>query len=294
MNPPRIVSLLPAATEIVAALGLAEHLVGISHACDWPREIRHLPVVVRPALGTDSMTPAQIDASVSKHRGDGAAPLYVVDERLLRQLRPTHILAQDLCQVCAPSGNALEAALAALAEPPQLLLLSPRTLTDIALNVREVGAAFGPRAMAEAEALLIEWKARIDDVQARVAAHPRVRCFMMEWVDPIYCSGHWIAQMLQIAGGYDLLARPGQDSVRVSWQEVCAAAPEVLIIAPCGYTLDEASLQLERLKKLPGWESLPAVWNKRVYAVNTDAFIARPGPRIVDGIEMLAYLLHGS
>src|SRR5262249_52772927 len=154
--------------------------------------------------------------------------LYTVNEEVLKKLKPTHILTQNLCQVCAPSGNELSRALELLKdEKPEVVFLSPQTLTDIAQNVRDLGEAFGPKAQAEAETLVSEWKARIDDVQHRVASWPRVRCFVMEWADPVYCAGHWVAEMAQIAGGYDMLARPGQDSVRVSWEEVCASAPDV-------------------------------------------------------------------
>jgi iron complex transport system substrate-binding protein len=289
----RIVSFLPSATEMVAALGMEEFLVGVSHECDWPPTVKKLPVVVNAALDTNAMSPKAVDEAVADH-ARRAQSLYVVDEDMLALLRPTHIITQDLCHVCAPSGNELARALQALPNKPEIIVMSPQTLTGIAQNLRELGAAFGPKAEAEAETLLIEWKSRMDDVQERVRNRPRVRCFVMEWVDPLYCSGHWIAEMAQMAGGYDLLARPGQDSVRVTWEEVCAAAPEVLIIAPCGYDLDQASDQLPYLQTLPGWEELPAVQQKRVYAVNANAFLTRPGPRVVDGIEMLAYLFHGA
>lgn len=274
---------------MIVALGLAEQLVGISDGCDWPPEIRDRPVVVRSVLQTGGMPPAQVDEQVAQRAAAGES-FYTIDEALLRELAPTHILTQDLCRVCAPSGDDLSHGLATFGRPPAVLSLSPQSLTDIAQNVRDLGQTLDR--VGEAEALLIEWKARMDEVQARVNRLPNVRCFVMEWVDPIYCSGHWVAEMTQMAGGYDLLARPGRESVRISWEEVCAAAPDVLILAPCGYDLDEASAQLPRLTSLPGWGALPAVRSRRVYAVNADAFVTRPGPRVVDGIEMLAYLLH--
>ncbi|MBV8939668.1 MAG: cobalamin-binding protein [Alphaproteobacteria bacterium] len=287
----RIVSFLPAATEMVAELGLEDALVGISDECDWPPSIRNRPVVTKSVLHTALMPPAETDDAVRRHLAEGRS-LYAVDEALLAELRPTHILTQDLCQVCAPSGNELQHALAHLPEKPEVIWLSPQTLTDIAQNLRDLSRAFGRQD--EAEAILIAWKARMDEVQARASGHAHVRCFVMEWADPIYCSGHWVAEMVQLAGGYDLLSRPGRDSVRVSWDEVRAEAPQVLIIAPCGYDLDRASSQLPLLEGLPGWEELPAVRSKRVYAVNANAFLTRPGPRVVDGIEMLFYLLHGN
>lgn len=275
---------------MVAALGLTENLVGISHECDWPPEIRHLPRLTRATLDTKNMPAALIDVAVSDAAATGT-PLYTVDHAALAALKPTHIIAQDLCGVCAIDGKALTAAVEKLPEQPQMIWQSPKTLSDIAQCMRDLGDATGTHNAAEV--ILIEWKARMDEIQARVSQRPRVRCFMMEWVEPVYCSGHWIAEMVQMAGGYDLLARPGQESVRIDWSEVVAEAPEVLIIGPCGYNLDQASDALAYLQSLPGWDNLPAVKSKRVFAVNANAFITRPGPRVVDGIEMLAYLLHG-
>lgn len=282
--------MLPAATEMVAALGLEESLVGISHECDWPPTVRNRPVVSRPALDLASKKPAEVDVIVSTHMRDNKS-LYLVDEKLLAELKPTHIITQNLCQVCAPSGNELSKAMKGLSFKPEIIFMSPHSLTDIAQNMRDLGDTLDRKT--EAEALLIEWKARMDDLQERVSTRPRVRCFVMEWIDPIYCSGHWIPEMVQMAGGIDLLARPGEDSVRISWDEVLASAPDVLILSPCGCNLDQASEQIALLKQLPGWDELPAVKTKRVYAVNANAFLTRPGPRVVDGIEMLAYLLHG-
>lgn len=285
----RIVSFLPAATEMVALLGLEDKLVGTSHECNFPPSIRSRPVVVKHAIDTISLSPAAVDAAISGAVRQGEQ-LYMIDEELLAELRPTLLLVQDVCQVCAPSGQQLQQVVQNLKEKPRVLSLSPQTLTDIAQNLRDLGHATGTAD--KAEEILADWKTRMADVQRRVNDRPRVRCFVFEWIDPIYCSGHWVAEMVQLAGGYDLLARPGQASVRVSWEEVVASAPDVLILSPCGYSIDEASDQLAILQALPGWEDVPAVRSKRVYAVNADAFVTRPGPRIVDGIEMLAYLLH--
>lgn len=285
----RIISLLPGATEMVASLGLSGSLVGISHECDFPAEILGLPIVVRPLENYEGMSSAAIDDAVRKRAASGA-PFYAVDEKMLAELAPTHIIAQDICHVCAPSGGELEKIAAALPSGPQIITLSPRSLTDIAQDLRRLGEIFSRQA--EAEALLIEWKSRVDHIQQRVNDLPRVRCFLLEWADPLYCSGHWVAEMVQMAGGFDALARPGQESVRISWEELRASAPEVLLISPCGYDVDHAAEELKRLQSLPGFEELPAVRNGKVYALNAGAFITRPGPRVVDGIEMLAYLLH--
>jgi iron complex transport system substrate-binding protein len=286
----RIVSLLPAATEIVCALGLRDSLVARSHECDYPEPVRELPAIVRPSLPLDGLTPAAIDAAVSERlRTHGS--LYEIDEELLQTLEPDLIATQDLCQVCAPSGNELTAAVRTLTKKPEIIFLSPHTLDDIDANLREVGRATGTAS--RAEELIAAGRDRRDAIASTtrsIALRPRVFC--MEWVDPIYCSGHWVPEMVELAGGVDTLGRRGTDSVRVSWNEVVAWAPEVLVVMPCGYGLDRAMSQVPQLFEEPGWSDLPAVRDGRVYAVDANAYFARPGPRVIDGIELLAHLFH--
>jgi iron complex transport system substrate-binding protein len=270
---PRIVSFLPAATEIVHALGAGDDLVGRSHECDYPQVVRSLPVVSKPALSLEGLSQAEVDAAVAGRLASGES-LYVVDELLLDSLAPDVILTQDLCQVCAPSGNELTRALASIPSRPEVLYLTPRTLAEIDENIVEVGRAIGR----EDEALTLV--ARNHERIARLERPERRRRVMfLEWTDPPFCAGHWVPEMIELAGGEDPLGRPGADSVRVSWDDVRAAEPEIVIVAPCGYGLAEAERLAGALPELPG---------ARVVPVDANAYFARPGPRYAEGIELLA------
>jgi iron complex transport system substrate-binding protein len=290
-EPPRqkIVSFLPAATEMACALGLEPQLVGVTHECDYPASVRAKPVVVHAVLALASLAPGEIDGAVAA-RLRGGESLYAVNESLLRALDPDVILTQDLCQVCAPSGNDVTRLIASLERKPDVLYFTPSTLADVWDNLRALGDATGTRA--RADAIAREAAARLEAVATRVADAPPVRVFFAEWVDPLFCCGHWIPDMIEIAGGDDPLARRGADSVRVSWDDVVAAAPEVIIVAPCGYSRTDAERQVPLLARRPGWEDVPAARSGRVYAVDANAYYARPGPRLVDGVELLAHLLH--
>ena len=273
----RIVSFLPAATEIAHALGAGDNLVGRSHECDFPADVRQLPIVSRPALSLDGLTQSAIDDAVTARMRTGES-LYVVDERLLNDLAPDVVLTQDLCQVCAPSGNELTRALASMPSRPSVVYLTPRTLAEIDENILAVGDAIGRAS--EARALVDRIRARLDrlrDDGRRVARPPRVS--FLEWTDPLFCAGHWVPEMIEIAGGVDRLGRPGGDSVRISWDDVREWAPEIVIVAPCGFGLEEA----ERLAR-----ELPPIPGARIVPVDANAYFARPGPRYVDGIELLS------
>jgi iron complex transport system substrate-binding protein len=286
----QIVSFLPSATEMACALGLSDQLVGITHECDYPPEITGKPVVVRNALPIETMSQPQVDAAVAQRMRDGLS-LYEVDEKLLQELAPDLILTQNLCQVCAPSGNEVSQAVNLLPKKPQILWLTPTSLAGIFANVRELGEATG-RAR-EAEELIAAGRVRLEKTTAvtrNLSYRPRVFC--MEWLDPVYCSGHWVPEMVKLAGGVDALARAGEDSVRIPWDEVVAWAPEVLIITPCGFNLEKVIEQAQPLPSYPGWSDLPAVREGRVFAVDANSYFARPGPRVVDGTELLAHLIH--
>ncbi len=286
----QIVSFLPSATEIACALGLTDQLVGITHECDYPVEIEGKPVVVRSALPIETMNQREIDVAVAERMRAGHS-LYQVDEKLLQELAPDLILTQDLCQVCAPSGTEVSQALNLLLKKPRILWLTPNSLEQIFANVRELGEATG-RAK-EADELIANGRARLEKIAAvtsRLSHRPRVFC--MEWLDPVYCSGHWVPEMVRLAGGEDTLAREGADSVRIPWDAVREWAPEVLIITPCGFNLEKTIEQAFQLFTYDGWANLPAVREGRVYAVDANSYFARPGPRVVDGTELLAHLIH--
>ncbi len=286
----QIVSFLPSATEMACALGLSDQLVGITHECDYPPEVRGKAIVVRKALPIETMSQREIDVAVSERMREGRS-LYEVDERLLQQLAPDLILTQDLCQVCAPSGNEVSQALNLLPKKPQILWLTPNSLEEIFSNLRELGEATGQSK--KAEELIAAGRARLHKIEAvteNLNVRPRVFC--MEWLDPVYCSGHWVPEMVKIAGGVDALSQAGADSVRIPWEEVVEWKPEVLIVTPCGFDLEQTIEQSRQLFTYPGWSTLPAVLNGRVYAVDANSYFARPGPRVVDGTELLAHLIH--
>jgi len=276
----RIVSFLPAGTEMVHALGAGAELVGRSHECDYPSSVTELPVVSRPVLDLDDATPAAIDRAVTQ-RMDSGDTLYRIDEVLLRQLRPDVILTQNLCRVCAPSGDELTRAVRKFDLRPEVLFLTPRNVAEIVDNVLTVGRAIGRTS--EAESLLYAHEQRLAKVRAVVAQAPSRRVVFLEWTQPLFCGGHWVPEMISLAGGYDPLGRPGEDSVRIDWDDVVRAEPEMIIVSPCGYRLERAA-ELAR--------QMPQISDATVYAVDANAYFARPGPRVVEGVELLAHLFH--
>jgi iron complex transport system substrate-binding protein len=276
----RIVSFLPAGTEIVYALGAGAELVGRSHECDFPPEATALPVVSRPALQLDGLSQEEVDRAVAAKLGAGES-LYEVDERLLQSLAPDVVVTQDLCQVCAPSGTELSRALRELPSQPDVLWLTPQTIADIEENIRAVGRATG-RSDA-AEQIIAAQHARIDRVEHAVAGAPIRRVAFLEWTDPLFCAGHWVPEMIAAAGGHDPLGRSGADSQRMEWDDVLESKPEIVVVSPCGYHLERA-LELAA--------TLPHVNGARIVAVDANAYFARPGPRVAEGIELLAHLFH--
>ncbi|HEX7595654.1 MAG TPA: ABC transporter substrate-binding protein, partial [Gemmatimonadaceae bacterium] len=228
----RIVSFLPAATEITYALGAGDELVGRSHECDYPPQVKLLPVVSKPALPLEGLSQHDIDRAVSAHLATGES-LYQVDEVLLDELRPDIVFTQDLCQVCAPSGNELGRALSELSHQPQVLSLTPRNLAEISENILAIGEATGRRDAALQ--LMNEGRDRIHRVVSAVeGATPRPVAFL-EWTEPLFCAGHWVPEMVSAAGGDDPLGQPGADSRRMTWDDVALSPPEMIIVAPCGY-----------------------------------------------------------
>jgi iron complex transport system substrate-binding protein len=275
---------------MVCVLGLEEKLIGLTHECDFPSSIKGKPVVVRSAIPVEQLSEPEIDAAVSGRLSAGLS-VYQVDEILLKSLAPDLILTQDLCQVCAPSGNEVTQALNALPNKPEILWLTPRTLAEIADNLREVARATGTLERAEAWiATNFERLKQIESRASQAAVRPRVFC--MEWLDPLYCSGHWVPEMVRIAGGIDQLSKQGSDSIRLSWEEVLNWAPEILILMPCGNHLEQVMELAPKLCSLPRWDEVPAVRNGKVYAVDASSYFARPGPRVIQGTELLAHLIH--
>ncbi len=286
----RIVSLLPAATEIATALGLLDQVVGVSHECDFPEEANARPRVTHCAVHNTGLTSGEIDQWVRHALGDNGT-IYTIDELLLRQLRPDVILTQKLCDVCAV-GYATVARLAeTLPGPPKVVNLEPTSLSDIFDDIRRVAEACG--VPERARGIITRLSERVEAVQVRAGRiSNRPRCFLMEWVDPPFCSGHWGPELVEIAGGQDSLGRRHRPSAQVDWREVVDTRPEIIVLALCGYDINRARRDYELLWSFPDFESLPAAHDGEIYLVNASAYFARPGPRIVDSLEILAGILH--
>jgi iron complex transport system substrate-binding protein len=279
----RIVSLLPSATEIVYTLGLEGHLVGVTNECDWPPQARTVQVVSRSALPATT-EPAEIDRLVSASIG-GGQPIYRLDTDAICDLRPDLVLAQDLCAVCAvPSGHITQA-LDILGCQAEVVSLDPSSLEEVLECVLQVGKATG--AEQRAHEVIAGLRERLARVQATVEGLERPRVFALEWGDPPFNGGHWVPEMLQLAGSEPVLACPGAPSVRVSWAQI-EAAPQVVVFMPCGYDLQAAAEEARR--KLLARPELAGV--EAIVAVDASAFFSRPGPRLVDGVEILAAALH--
>ena len=286
----RICSLLPSATEIAFALGLGDDVVGVTHECDYPHEARQKPIVVRSLIDANPMSSAEIDGWVSE-RLRGNLSLYGIDEVKFREAAPDLILTQELCEVCAVDYNEVAAAAKSLKEPATILALSPHCLTDVLRDIERVGAvtarADAARALVQRSHERIE---RVRQTTARSNTRPRVAC--LEWFDPVYAAGHWVPEMVELAGGFDVLGRREEPSARVEWTQVLDSVPEIIVLMPCGFELRRTIQESAVLRKLPGWNHLPAVKNGHVYGVNGSAFFSRPGPRLVDGLEILARIIH--
>ncbi len=286
----RIVSLLPAATEIAAALGLMDQVVGVSHECDFPDEANTRPRVTHCPVHNTGLASGEVDKWVRRALHDNGT-IYTIDELLLRELRPDVILTQKLCDVCAVGYGTVARLAKTLPGPPEVVNLEPTSLSDIFDDIRRVAEACG--APEEACRLTAELSKRVEIVRLRAdrISH-RPRCFLMEWVDPPFCSGHWGPELVEIAGGQDPLGRKHRPSAQIDWRQVIDARPEIIVLALCGYDINRTRRDYELLRSFPDFNTLPAVRGGEVYLVNASAYFARPGPRIVDSLEILAGILH--
>ena len=286
----RIVSLLPAATEIAAALGLMEQVVGVSHECDFPDEANSRMRVTHCPVHNAGLTSREVDEWVRQALHDNGT-IYTIDEPLLRELRPDVILTQKLCDVCAVGYGTVARLAAALPGPPRVVNLEPTSLSDIFDDIRRVAEACGVRE--RVGGVIARLAERVEAVRRRAdRVFHRPRCFLMEWVEPPFCSGHWGPELVEIAGGRDLLGRKHNHSAQVNWGEVIDGRPEIIVLALCGYDIDRARRDYKILRSFPGFDSLTAAQRGDIYLVDASAYFARPGPRIVDSLEILAGILH--
>ena len=286
----RIVSLLPAATEIAATLGLMDQVIGVSHECDFPAEANRRPRVTRCPVHNAGLTSREMDEWVRRALRENGT-IYSIDEPLLRSLRPDVILTQKLCDVCAVGYGTVARLAETLSGPPQVVNLEPSSLSDIFGDIQRVAKVCD--VSDRANEVITQLCDRIEAMRRRAntLVH-RPRCFLMEWVDPPFCSGHWGPELVEIAGGYDPLGRKQQPSVQIEWQQVLEARPEVIVLALCGYGINRARSDYEILRRFPDFDSLPAARQGQIYLVDASAYFARPGPRIVDSAEILAGILH--
>ena len=286
----KIVSLLPSATELVYALGLGNDLSGVTFECDHPPEARTKPVVSDTALPTDRpLSSREIDGLVNEHM-DRREPLYVLDRELIAKIQPDLILTQDLCRVCAVPSGQVEDALEELGCRAEVISMDPQSLDDILGSFIEVGRATG--AQARAAELVAMLRDRIEAVKAQATRLPEIRTFAMEWLDPPFVGGHWVPEMIRLAAGMPLLNEPKQRSRAVTWREIANASPEVVVFMPCGYYLAEAEAEATRIYDVPEFRETTAFAAGMVFATDASSYFSRPGPRIVAGLEILAWTIH--
>lgn len=285
----RIVSLLPSATEILYALGLGDSVAGVTHECDFPPAAATKPPLIMPRVDPHA-APAEIDRQVSElvQRGES---IYAVDAELLASLAPDLIVTQDLCHVCAASPDDLATALTRLPSQPRVLTLTPHSLDDVWQDIIRVGDATGTGR--EAQTLAMELKAKAQTIESVIKGteqRPRVLC--LEWLDPFYVGGHWVPEMVSKAGGDDVLGRAGQPSFKVSAEEIAESNADLILVALCGYDAARNAAEFKRTQLPQSWRNLPALRNHQIFAVDANGYFSRPGPRLADGLQLLAHLIH--
>jgi iron complex transport system substrate-binding protein len=297
----RVVSLLPSATEILFALGFDREIVGVSHECDFPPRARTKTIVIHSRIDKDA-GPLEIDRQVREYVARGES-VYAVDTEALEELAPDLIVTQDLCHVCAASPDDLATALAKFDARPEVLCLNPQDLGDVWRDILWVGEETGRGWQAEkllqdigeqlgALQQQIEKAIKSASVEPNHATEGRPRVVFLEWLQPVYVGGHWVPEMIEFVGGRDVFGTARTPSFRVTMEEVIDAAPDVVLIAPCGYTAVEASQEFCGMKLPSGWQDIPAVRNGQVYALEANSYFSRPGPRLVTGLEILAKVLY--
>ena len=286
----KIWSLLPSATEILFALGLGEQVTGVTHECDYPPQAAAKPRVTISYIDSGRAS-GEIDAQVTEYFQAGRQ-LYGINEKRLRTDPPDLIVTQDLCPVCAVSPSDFSGHMETAGCQADIVILNPNLLEDVLDNVLQVGEATDR--LREAEALVASLRERIDAVtgSGEVEGEPRPRVLCLEWLDPPMPAGHWVPQMVVLAGGVSEPIAAGEPSRKVPWEEMRAFEPEIVVLMPCGFDAQRAARESACLARLEGWFQLPALRKGRVYAMNGNAYFSRPGPRLVDGLEMLARVLH--
>jgi iron complex transport system substrate-binding protein len=286
----KIVSLLPSATEIVCALGLEKNLVAITHECDFPAGIADRPAITASRISHESMTSLEIDHAV-RSQLDGHGSIYDLDTALLGELDPDLVLTQELCDVCAVSYKQVQKAAKMYVADAQVVSLEPNTIEDIFENILTIGDMAGaPKAAGD---VVDKLRARLNSVRARTAvAEKRPAAFMLEWLEPPFAPGHWVPEQVEAAGGIPLLGKAGARSVTTTYEAIRESNPEIIVLIPCGYYIKDTVRQIESTRFPAGWREIEAVKNDQVWALDATSYFSRPGPRVVDGAEILARIFH--
>jgi iron complex transport system substrate-binding protein len=284
----RIVSFLPSATETLYELGAGGQLVGVTHECRFPAQARKKPRVIRPSFDLGRMTGRQINSKIMELMRSGS-DIYIVDEKALKKAKPDLIVAQGLCEVCSPFTKEISRAVSVLGGRPDVLVLDPHDLDDILVSIMDVAEKVGR--VREGAKLVASLQRRIDAVRSmKIDSKPRVLC--IEWLDPLFTAGHWVPQMVEIAGGVNGISVAGEPSRRMDIEEAAKFDPDIIVLMPCGFEITRTLKEMPALARSEKWKSLRAVRNGSVYAVNANAYFSKPGPRTVTGLEILAKILH--
>ncbi len=286
----RIVSLLPSATEIVYSLGSQDRLFGVTYACDFPPGAMEKPIVVRSRIQPASKSSGEIDEAV-KESVFANEPIYCIDMEAIEAAQPDLILTQGLCEVCAVPSQQVDEAVDRLPVKPQILSLDPHSLSDLLSDVVRVGEAIGESAKARAlVGSLEERRDRVASTAAAAETKPTVAC--LEWLDPLMTAGHWVPEMVHLAGGEDCFGVESQPSFKIAWSQLLEAQPAVIVAMPCGFNVRRGISEIPLLTDKEGWDSLPAAVDDRLFVVDGGAYFSRSGPRLLDGLELMAEILH--
>ncbi|HXV38210.1 MAG TPA: cobalamin-binding protein [Nitrosopumilaceae archaeon] len=284
----RIVSFLPSATEILYELGAGDQLVGVTHECDYPEQAKSKPRVIRSSFDHTKINSKEIDKQISNMMQAGS-DIYLLDEQVLKKSSPDLIIGQGLCDVCSPASKEISKAVSILSKKPEVVILDPHNLEDIFSNILQIAKKVGKEE--QAQNLISSLRKRIEYVKTRpVKSRPRALC--IEWLDPLFTAGHWVPQMVEIAGGINGISVTGERSRRMKLEEAMNFKPDIIVLMPCGFDINRIRVEYSKLTSDSQWKSIPAVQNNQVFAVDANSYFSKPGPRTVTGIEILAKIIH--
>jgi iron complex transport system substrate-binding protein len=284
----RIVSFLPSATETLYELGAGSQIVGVTHECKFPPQVKEKPQVIRSSFDPSQMTARDIDNKVVELLRSGN-DIYIVDENALKRANPDLIVAQGLCEVCSPFTKEISRAVSLLDGQPDVLVLDPHDLDDILVSIMDVAKKIGK--VSEGRKIVASLQNRIDIVRSiKIKFRPKVLC--VEWIEPLFTAGHWVPQMVEYAGGLNGLSSTGEPSRRMSIDEALQFDPDIIVLMPCGFEIERTLKEMQELEGDQKWSSLQAVKKRNIYTVNANAYFSKPGPRTVIGLEILAKILH--